>query len=151
MDDAGTQHPPADRPEESGAAIPTARRREPEALPRSLALAKLLDSQFTVPGTTIQFGWDAIIGLIPVVGDTVSTGLGTLIVADAVKLGARKRVVAKMLWNLGVDWVLGLVPVVDVVADVWYKANAKNAALLKEEWERKRDGRVVVEVRPQRV
>lgn len=148
----GMAIPTADIPgtgERAGPVVdpPAARRVEPEALPKSLALAKLLDSQFTVPGTTIKFGWDAIMGLIPVVGDTVSMGLGSLIVVDAVRLGARKRVVGKMLWNLGVDWVLGLVPVVDVVADVWYKANTKNAVLLREEWERKRDGRVVVEVR----
>lgn len=105
-------------------------------LPSSLALAELLDNHFRLPGTNIRFGWDAIIGLVPVVGDTLSAGLGGLILADAVKIGARKSVIAKMAWNLGVDWVLGLVPVVDLVADVAFKANLRNAKLLREEWHR---------------
>lgn len=129
------------------------RRRAPAPLPHSLQLARLLDTQFTVPGTDIQFGWDAILGLVPVVGDTISTGLGSLIIADAVRMKARKRVIARMVGNLAVDWLIGLIPVVDVVSDVLFKANSRNAALLRGEWERQqiasRSVDTAVNARPQ--
>ncbi|MEZ6233351.1 MAG: DUF4112 domain-containing protein [Phycisphaerales bacterium] len=121
--------------EEPGPAAAQGRVR-PVELPRSLALAAWLDSRFRIPGTRIRFGWDSIIGLVPVVGDTVATGLGALIVADAVRLGVRRRAIAQMGANLAIDWVLGLVPVVDVVADVAFKANKRNARLLRREWAR---------------
>ena len=121
---------PGEEPADRGARTP------PAGLPRSLALAKWLDSRYRVPGTRIRFGWDSILGLVPVVGDTVATGLGALIVGDAVRMGVRKRVIARMGANLAMDWLLGLVPVVDVIADVAFKANNRNAVLLHREWQR---------------
>ncbi len=107
----------------------------PDELPaplRSLKLAHLLDSKYEIAG--IRFGLDALIGLVPVVGDTVTFALGALIVWDAVRLGARAAVVARMLLNLTIDWLIGLVPGVDLILDVLFKANRKNAELLEREW-----------------
>ncbi|MBL0921608.1 MAG: DUF4112 domain-containing protein [Phycisphaerales bacterium] len=104
----------------------------PDALPRSLALARLLDARFSICG--VRFGLDPIIGLLPVAGDTVSAALGLLIVADAVRLGARPRVVGAMLANLGLDWLVGLVPGLDIPMDILFKANLRNARLLEREW-----------------
>lgn len=104
-----------------------------EGLPRSLRLAKLLDSKFLLPGTTFRFGIDPLIGLVPVVGDTLAFAIGSLIVLDAWRLGVRKRILARMLLNLGVDWLIGLLPVVGDAADFVVKPNRANARLLKRE------------------
>lgn len=109
-------------------------RSKPEPLPRSLALARLLDARFRVPGLGVRFGLDPIIGLLPIAGDTVALGLGLLIVADAARLGARRSVLLRMLGNLGLDWVVGLLPGLDLVFDVLFKANLRNARLLEQEW-----------------
>ncbi|MEA5614831.1 DUF4112 domain-containing protein [Nodularia spumigena] len=104
-----------------------------EGLPRSLRLAKLLDAKFVVPGTTFRFGIDPLIGLIPVAGDAIAFGLGSLIVIDAWRLGVRKRILARMVLNLGVDWLIGSMPVVGDAADFVIKPNRANARLLKRE------------------
>ncbi|QKK07299.1 MAG: DUF4112 domain-containing protein [Planctomycetota bacterium] len=96
-------------------------------------MARLLDSQFGVPGTGVRFGLDTVLGLLPVAGDTVTFAMGALIVREGVRLGVRKRVLARMVGNLALDWVVGLVPVADIVFDTWYKAHAKNLALLERE------------------
>lgn len=107
---------------------------KPEPLPRSLALARLLDARFRIPGLGVRFGLDPIIGLLPVAGDTVALALGLLIVADAARLGVRSAVLLRMLGNLGLDWVVGLLPGLDLVFDVLFKANLRNARLLEQEW-----------------
>lgn len=109
-------------------------RSKPEPIPRSLALAKLLDSRFRVPVLGVRFGLDPLIGLLPVVGDTITLGMGLIIVADAVRLGVRRRPLVQMVVNLAVDWVVGLVPGLDVIFDVAFKANLRNARILEREW-----------------
>lgn len=102
-------------------------------LTRVRRLAHWLDSRFTLPGTSIRFGFDTLLGLLPVVGDTATAAVGLFPVVTAVKLGVRKRVVAHMLFNLGADWAIGLVPGVDLVLDTAFKANLRNARLLEKE------------------
>lgn len=95
-------------------------------------LAKLLDTQFKLPGTNFRFGLDGIIGLIPGIGDTVSGGLGLYIIHRARQEGASAGLLAKMIWNLLVDTILGAIPLVGDLFDFAHKANAKNARLLQE-------------------
>lgn len=109
-------------------------------LSRAAKLAWLLDSRFQIPGTPIRFGADAIIGLVPGIGDVVSVALGLMIVFEANAMGVPRSVVARMLVNLGIDWVMGLVPLAGDVADVWFKANLRNLALLERALLRKSQG-----------
>ncbi len=102
---------------------------------RITALADLLDSRFVIPGLGVRIGLDPIVGLIPVVGDTATALIGAYIVAEAVRLGTRKRVLARMTTNLALDWAIGLIPIVDIFFDVAFKANNKNARLLIREHE----------------
>jgi hypothetical protein len=106
-----------------------------QSMKRVAIIADLLDNRFKIPGTDYRVGWDPILGLIPVVGDTLTTVVGAFIVREAVRVGARKRTIARMFWNLSLDWLVGLVPFLDIVFDVGFKANARNARLLVREWE----------------
>lgn len=108
-------------------------RSEPDRLPRSLRLAALLDSQFEIPALGVRFGLDPVIGLIPGVGDAISFALGLIIVHDAHRLGARRRVVARMVVNLLGDLLIGTLPVVGDVADFFIRPNRANAELLRRE------------------
>jgi hypothetical protein len=100
---------------------------------RTAALARLLDSQFAIPGTKVRFGLDTVLGLVPGIGDTISAAIASLIIVEAVQAGARKRVIARMCGNAALDWVVGLVPVAGDVFDVLYKSNLRNLELLERE------------------
>ena len=92
-----------------------------------------MDTRYRVPGTEYRFGLDPIISLLPVVGDTASLVISLYPILEAGRAGVRRRVLVKMLANLGLDWLVGLVPVVGVIPDAWYKANTRNLELLEKE------------------
>ncbi len=91
----------------------------------------LLDRAFRVPGTDIRFGLDAIIGLMPGIGDGASSLISGLFVLAAIHAGVEKRVIGQMLANILIDLVVGSIPVVGDLFDVAHKANTKNLALLR--------------------
>ena len=93
--------------------------------------AVLLDSAFRVPGTNIRFGLDAIIGLIPGIGDLSTPAFSALILLQAVRMRLPVVVQARMVSNAALDMLLGLVPVVGDLVDVGWKANLRNLALLE--------------------
>lgn len=100
------------------------------------SMSKMLDSKFKIPGTKIRFGYDSLLGLIPVVGDTLSLSISGYIVYIAWKVKARKRVIVRMIGNLIRDYIVGLVPLVGDLLDIANKANLRNARLLAQELER---------------
>ena len=102
-----------------------------QRLARLDAVAKLLDIAFILPGTNIRYGIDGIIGLIPVVGDIIATALSLWLVREARALGAPWHVVARMLGNVAVQGVIGTVPVAGDAIDVLFRANMRNARLLR--------------------
>ena len=103
-----------------------------ERIARLEALANLLDTAVVVPGTNIRFGLDALIGLVPAVGDVITTAISLYIVHEARQLGAPRYVVARMLANVAIDGVIGAVPLVGDAFDVLWRANRKNVLLLRE-------------------
>ena len=105
-------------------------------LERVRKLARALDSQFEIAG--FKFGWDAIVGLIPVAGDVATTliGLYPLLIARKHNLG--KFVQTRMATNLLIDWAFGSVPIVGDVFDATYKAHLKNLDLLERAVERRK-------------
>lgn len=106
----------------------------PRTLEQDLAVARIvaqaMDSQFQLG--PIKFGLDALVGLVPVAGDLVSFAVGTYPVYLARKHGLGKLVIARMLANLGIDFIAGSVPLVGDAIDVFVKANLKNLKLLEE-------------------
>ena len=102
-----------------------------QRLTRLEALGNLLDTAFIVPGTNVRYGVDGLIGLIPVVGDIITTAIALWIVREARALGAPRYLVARMLTNVAIDGAVGVVPVVGDVFDVAFKANVRNIRLLR--------------------
>ena len=97
------------------------------------SLENWLESKFAVPGTGLHFGLDGLLGLIPGIGDTITAGLSAIIILDAHKKGARKRILVRMVSNSLIDLVIGSIPLVGDVFDFAYKSNTKNVKLLKQE------------------
>jgi len=95
-------------------------------------LATLLDSALVIPGTGIRFGADAIVGLVPGIGDLITTALSAYIVYEAHRLGAPPHVIARMIGNVAFDSVISAVPVAGNVADVFFRANRRNMRLLRQ-------------------
>ena len=94
-------------------------------------LAKLMDSAITLP-VVGKIGLDAVLGLVPVVGDLAGTAVSLTLVARMLRYGPPSSLVSKMLANVVVDLVLGAVPFVGFFADIWFKSNDRNAELMRE-------------------
>jgi hypothetical protein len=107
-----------------------------ERIARLDALANLLDTAFIFPGTNVRFGLDAIIGLVPGIGDAITTVISLYIVREARALGVPRRVVARMLANVALDGVVGAVPFLGDAFDVMWRANRRNMALLRKHLDR---------------
>jgi hypothetical protein len=108
---------------------------------RSLAevegLAWLLDNSIPVPGTGgRRFGIDAIIGIVPGVGDVVSGVLGLVVVWRGSRMGLPRIVVARMLLNALLDIAIGAIPIIGDAFDLWFKASTRNLALMRRHLER---------------
>jgi Domain of unknown function (DUF4112) len=103
-----------------------------ERVARLDALATLLDTAVLIPGTNFRFGVDALIGLVPGIGDAVTTAMSLWIVHEAHQLGAPKHVIARMLGNVALDGVVGAVPLIGDAFDVMWRSNRRNMRLLQE-------------------
>jgi hypothetical protein len=107
-----------------------------ERIARLDALATLLDTAILIPGTDIRFGLDALIGLVPGIGDAITTAMSLFIVHEARQLGAPGHVIARMLANVALDGVVGAVPLVGDAFDVMWRSNKRNMRLLYDWLER---------------
>ncbi|MFZ4573952.1 MAG: DUF4112 domain-containing protein [Phycisphaerales bacterium] len=97
---------------------------------RLLFLATLMDSQIELPGTGLRIGLDPLLGLIPGVGDVVTTFVSLYIVYEARKLGATDAQVRAMLLNVLIDFAIGEIPVLGDLFDFAFKANLRNLAIM---------------------
>ena len=93
-------------------------------------VATLLDAQYRVPFTRIRFGWDAIVGLLPVVGDLLMAGVSLHLIVCARRLGADDRLAFRMVINLLVDTLVGAIPIIGSLFDIFFRANLRNFQLL---------------------
>jgi hypothetical protein len=109
-----------------------------DALARLDMLATLLDSAFVIPGTNFRFGLDGVIGLVPGIGDAISTAMSAYIVYEARQLGVPKHLLARMIGNVAIDGLFGAVPLAGDVFDVMFRANRRNIKLLRDHLEKKR-------------
>lgn len=99
---------------------------------RAERLARLMDRAVRLPGTRIRLGLDSILGVVPGIGDTLTLAPSLYIVSEGYRLGLPRRALARMGLNLGIDWVIGLIPLIGDIFDIGWKANLRNAALLRD-------------------
>ncbi len=119
-------------------------------LARMERLVRWLDDEMKIPGTEHRVGWDAVIGLAPGVGDLATAALSVYVVNEARALGASKVVIGQMLWNVALDSLVGIVPVLGDLFDTTFKANRRNMNLLKAHLGRATEKETVVETTARR-
>ena len=112
----------------------------PRALREINILAKLMDSQFRVPGTNFRFGLDGIIGLIPGVGDLSTFAVSGYMLWIMAKNGASGYVLARMVFNVLIDAVVGSIPFIGDLFDIAFKANLRNMRLMQQHYQEGRHG-----------
>lgn len=95
-------------------------------------LSHYLDGFFRVPGTGWRFGLDALIGLIPNVGDTLTSFASFYILLAGVRYGVPKITLLRMAFNIGLDYVVGAIPFVGDAFDFFWKSNKQNMDLIRE-------------------
>jgi len=106
--------------------------RQREALRESAdSIAHLLDSVVHIPGTSIRLGLDALLGLIPGLGDWIANFIGSTILFLAVKLDVPKIVIVRMAFNVGINTMIGAIPGLGDLFSIWFRSNLKNARLLR--------------------
>jgi len=101
------------------------------AIARLESFSKLTDSSIGIPFTKFNIGLEAVIGLIPVIGDAAGLILSSYVLIEAQRLGVSKRIKTKMIINMLIDFVGGLVPFFGDIFDAFFKANTRNTRLLK--------------------
>jgi hypothetical protein len=110
------------------------RQAQSSAFPNLDILAKLMDSQFKIPGTNIRFGLDPLIGLVPGAGDFVTFLISGYMMTILAKNGASGFVLARMTLNILIDALVGSIPLLGDVFDVAFKANRRNMKLMHEHY-----------------
>jgi hypothetical protein len=102
-----------------------------ERVARHDGLATLLDTALVLPGTNVRFGLDALLGLVPRIGDVITTAISLYIVHEASGLGAPGHLIVRMFANVALG-IVGAVPLVGYVFDVMWRANRRNMRLLQD-------------------
>ncbi len=97
-------------------------------------IAKLMDAQFSIPGTNFRFGLDGIIGLIPGAGDLSTLAISGYLLTIMAKNGASGYVLARMVLNVLIDAIFGMIPILGDIFDIAFKANMRNLKLMKEHY-----------------
>ena len=110
------------------------------------ALEKLLERAFIVPGLNRPVGLDAIVGLLPVAGDTIAALMGLYLVWEARNIGMSKWQLTRMLGSVGIDWLLGSVPLVGDVFDFFYRSNSINLKRIRRHLDRHHPGTGIIDL-----
>jgi len=95
------------------------------------ALEHMLEGLVPIPGTSKRVGLDVLLDFVPGVGPTVAAGLGAYLAWEARNLGMSKWQIARMGKNIGIDWLLGLIPFVGAIPDYFFKSNTRNLRIIK--------------------
>ena len=121
-------------------------RNNPAALRKRIeTLELLLERSFTLPGINRPVGLDAIVGLVPVVGDVVTAVMGAYIIWEARNLGMPKWKLWRMMGNLGVDTALGAIPLVGDAFDFLFRSNTRNLRIIRKHLDKHHPGTIVID------
>tara|TARA_Y100000741_G_C18195975_1_gene535566 strand:+ start:571 stop:930 length:360 start_codon:yes stop_codon:yes gene_type:complete len=109
-----------------------------EKLVRLRQLSENLDESFTIPGTNVKFGMDALLGLVPGGGDLVSGIFSLYMLRAAIKMKLPKRAIFSMLVNILLDTTIGIIPVAGDIFDIFWKSNKRNLKIIEKHLANKR-------------
>ncbi|MCX8477759.1 MAG: DUF4112 domain-containing protein [Sphingomonas sp.] len=106
--------------------------KDPASVRRRIeAMEHLLERSLTVPGTRFPIGLDVVLDLVPGIGTTIAAAMGAYMAWEARNLGMSKTQIARMAGNVGFDWVLGLIPWVGAIPDLFFRSNSRNLKMIK--------------------
>ena len=111
------------------------------------ALERIMERLVVIPGTNHQVGLDVVLDLVPFLGSTAGAVLGGYMAWEARNLGMPKTAVARMAGNVGVDWLLGLIPWVGAIPDFFFRSNSRNLRIIKRHLDKHHPETAVVEGR----
>ena len=121
-------------------------RRDAAALRKRVeALEIILERSFVIPGINRPVGLDAIVGLVPVVGDVITATMGAYLIWEARNLGMSKWQIWRMVGNLGVDTALGAVPLVGDAFDFLFRSNTRNLKIIKKHLDKHHPGTIIID------
>lgn len=103
---------------------------------RVMAMEHLLEGLFTIPGIKRKIGLDVILDVIPVGGDVIAAAMGAWMVWEARNLGMSKLQMARMFGNVGTDFLLGIIPVIGIIPDFFFRSNTRNLRIIKQHLDR---------------
>jgi len=132
------------RPFSAAAALPIGRDAA-SVRKRVEAIEAVMERMFVIPGINRPVGLDALLGLIPVIGDIAAAGIGSWIVWEARNLGMSRYQLARMMGNVGFDALLGMVPLVGDAADFFFRSNTRNLKRIKRHLDRHHPETVTIE------
>ena len=120
--------------------------RDPAALRKRVeALEIILERSFVIPGINRPVGLDAIVGLVPVLGDVVGAVMGAYLIWEARNLGMPKWKIWRMIGNVGVDTALGAVPLVGDAFDFLFRSNTRNLRIIKKHLDKHHPGSIIID------
>lgn len=112
------------------------------------ALERVMERLVTIPGTNYKFGLDVILDFVPIAGPTAAAAIGAYLAWEARNLGMSKMALTRMAGNIGVDWLLGLIPWVGAVPDFFFRSNTRNLKIIKKHLDRHHAGTATIDVPP---
>ena len=107
-----------------------------------------MERLFVIPGTNRTVGLDVILDLVPVAGSTAGAAIGAYLAWEARNLGMSKWSVARMAGNIGIDWLLGLIPWVGAIPDFFFKSNTRNLRIIKRHLDKHHAATATIDVTP---
>ena len=121
-------------------------RTDPAALRKRVeTLEVLLERSFVIPGINRQVGLDAVVGLVPVVGDVIAGLMGAYLIWEARNLGMPKWKLWRMAGNVGVDTALGAIPLVGDAFDLFFRSNTRNLKIIKRHLDKHHPGTMIID------
>ena len=119
---------------------------DPESVRRRIeSLERLMERLVVIPGLNRPVGLDVILDLVPVAGSTAGAVIGAYLAWEARNLGMSKWNMARMAGNIGVDWLLGLIPWVGAIPDFFFRSNSRNLRIVKRHLDRHHAGTATLE------
>ena len=112
------------------------------------ALERVMERLITIPGTSQKVGLDVILDFVPIAGPTAAAAIGAYLAWEARNLGMRKSAVARMAGNIGIDWLLGLIPWVGAVPDFFFRSNTRNLRIIKRHLDKHHPGTATLDLPP---